>query len=194
MPDLLDLPASVIEQIAKVRLDDGWSAWWAVRALCRATRAASWGARHAVLRPTVENAALVGDAEWCRVLLAGGRTDAFEALLHAVKTGHADAARVVLAHGKLDDMDAYHALIAAVRQDDAQMVGVVLAHENCVALEGHRALRTAAWDDCAEAARALLAHGAGPLCSFNGKTALDHARQAGSARVLGVLEAHLGAA
>ena len=83
MPDLLDLPQPVIEQIAKVRIDKPFYwymedapkkryAFWVLRRLCWATRLAAWPARHAVVKAELGNVARLGDAEWCRVLLDAG--------------------------------------------------------------------------------------------------------------------------
>ena len=81
---LLSLSASTIEQLAKVRLDEpiaGYSrhaprktsVFWILRELGHpGLSAAAWQARHSVLKPTLGNVALLGDAEWCRVMVEGG--------------------------------------------------------------------------------------------------------------------------
>ena len=82
--DLLSLPPAVIEQIARVRLDTPivgsfpglprkTYAFWILLGIGHpGLKAAAWDARHSVVRPTLRNVALLGDEEWCHVMLAGG--------------------------------------------------------------------------------------------------------------------------
>ena len=115
--DLLDLPTGVIEQLAKVRLDEPIAedstyepaktyVFWILRRLGhRGLYAAAWDARHSVLKPTMPNVATLGDAEWCRVMLEGGADvegmDRFgyRAIHNAARLGHNDTVAVLLEHG-----------------------------------------------------------------------------------------------
>ena len=38
----------------------------------RGLHTVAWEARHSVLLPTLQNVAMMGDAEWCRVMVDGG--------------------------------------------------------------------------------------------------------------------------
>ena len=115
--DLLDLPTGVIEQLAKVRLDAPIAGslyygrpktyvFWILRRLGhRGLYAAAWDARHSVLKPTLDNVAILGDAEWCRVMLEGGADVEGEdrhgrcAIHWAAILGHKDTVAVLLEHG-----------------------------------------------------------------------------------------------
>ena len=111
--DLLDLPTGVIEQLAKVRLDApiaGDSSktyvFWILRRLGhRGLYAAAWDARHSVLKPTLPNVAILGDAEWCHVMLEGGADvegedwHGMSAIYMAATYGHKDTVAVLLEHG-----------------------------------------------------------------------------------------------
>ena len=114
--DLLDLPTGVIEQLAKMRLDAdiaGDSAYrrktyvfWILRRLGhRGLYAAAWDARHSVLKPTLPNVAILGDAEWCRVMLEWGADVegknwfGARAIHWAAQLGHKDTVAVLLEHG-----------------------------------------------------------------------------------------------
>ena len=117
MPDLLDLPAPVIEQIAKVRLDENIDyyheeskelrpkrfCFWVLREVGhRGVHAAAWEARHAVVRPDLKNVAVLGDTEWCRVLLDAGADVHAEddiALIMTAGNGHAATVKVLLDAG-----------------------------------------------------------------------------------------------
>ena len=84
MPGLLDLPMSIIEQLAKVRLDEpmNWypkyapqkkAVFWILREIGHpGLFVAAWTSRHSVLRPTLGNLAQLGDAEWCRLIVKQG--------------------------------------------------------------------------------------------------------------------------
>ena len=115
--DLLDLPTGVIEQLAKVRLDEEIAedsvfskpktyVFWILRRLGhRGLYAAAWDARHSVVKPTLRNVAILGDAEWCRVMLEGRADvegedwDGRRAIHWAAKFGHNDTVAVLLEHG-----------------------------------------------------------------------------------------------
>ena len=114
--DLLNLPTGVIEQLAKVRLDARIAGepsyrpktyvFWILRRLGhRGLYAASWDARHSVVKPTLPNVAILGDAEWCRVMLEGGADVEGEgrigrrAIHDAAFLGHKDTVAVLLEHG-----------------------------------------------------------------------------------------------
>ena len=114
--DLLDLPTGVIEQLAKVRLDAHIAGYltfkpktyvfWILRRLGHpGLYAAAWDARHSVLKPTLRNVALLGDAEWCRVMLEGGADvegkDGYgrRAIHWAAMFGYNDTVAVLLEHG-----------------------------------------------------------------------------------------------
>ena len=113
MPDLLDLPQPVIEQIAKVRIDKPFYwymedapkkryAFWVLRRLCWATRLAAWPARHAVVKAELGSVAIVCDAEWCRVILAQRehrQRETDSALILASSHDHMRVAELLLAHG-----------------------------------------------------------------------------------------------
>ena len=109
MPDLLDLPAGVVERLAMVALDA--REWVGERAheadAAHVDRrkafvffklrllghpglsACAYAARHAVLRPTLLNAATVGDTEWARLLLASAGRRRFSAPLLSAPTHEA---------------------------------------------------------------------------------------------------------
>ena len=111
------MSCSTIEQLAKVRLDepiDGYadgappkfSVFWLLResghrGLCRV----AWGARHSVLKPTMQNVARLGDAEWCRAMVEGGADvdavggDGTTGLMAAAEFGHAETVNVLLGLG-----------------------------------------------------------------------------------------------
>ena len=81
---LLALPVGVIEQLAKVRLDEPIAGYhpaaprktyvfWVLRELGHpGLGAGAWEARHSVLKPTLANVAKMGDTDWCRVMVEGG--------------------------------------------------------------------------------------------------------------------------
>ena len=71
--DFLNLPTGVVERLAMVRLDDPIAVYgymrpktyvfWTLRALGhRGVSLAAFDARHSVLRPTLPNVAMLGDA------------------------------------------------------------------------------------------------------------------------------------
>ena len=119
--DLLDLPTGVIEQLAKVRLDAPIAGdltddddddrpktyvFWILREIGhRGLYAAAWDARHSVLKPTLRNVAILGDAEWCRVMLERGADVEGKdqvgrrAIDLAASLGHKDTVAVLLEHG-----------------------------------------------------------------------------------------------
>ena len=114
--DLLDLPTGVIEQLAKVRLDADIAGdsvyrrktyvFWILRRLGhRGLYAAAWDARHSVVKPTLPSVAVLGDAEWCRVMLEGGADvegmdwTGRRAIHYAASFGHNDTVAVLLEHG-----------------------------------------------------------------------------------------------
>ena len=145
--DLLDLPTGVIEQLAKVRLDAPIAAhrrktyvFWILRRLGhRGLYAAAWDARHSVVKPTLPNVAVLGDAEWCRVMLEGGADvkgrdrHGWRAIHHAARLGHIDTVAVLLEHG---------------------------ADVNAVDNGGFTALRLATYSGYADTAALLREHGA----------------------------------
>ena len=112
----LDLPTGVIEQLAKVRLDKKIAGYWTARPKTyvfwilrrlghRGLYAAAWDARHSVVKPTLPNVAVLGDAEWCRVMLEGGADVEgkgrirMRAIHIAAVLGHNDTVAVLLEHG-----------------------------------------------------------------------------------------------
>ena len=114
--DLLDLPTGAIEQLAKVRLDakiaedsyytSHYYVFWILRRLGHpGLYAAAWDARHSVLNPTLHNAAALGDAEWCHVMLEGGADVegkdriGMRAIHWAARLGQNDTVAVLLEHG-----------------------------------------------------------------------------------------------
>ena len=116
MPGLLDLPASVIEQIAKVQLDEGidyiWGSrddlpkfycFWVLREVGhRGVHAAAWEARHSVVRADLRSTATLGDLEWTRVILARGehsQLDKDMAAVDAAYYGHTAVLAVLLDSG-----------------------------------------------------------------------------------------------
>ena len=117
MPGFLDLPAPVIEQLAKVRLDECIAyyselskdecpkrfCFWVLRDLGhRGVYAAAWGARHSVLPDELYSVARLGDAEWCRVILAQHEHSLWSknfALHRAAAYGQTEVAALFLQHG-----------------------------------------------------------------------------------------------
>ena len=115
--DLLSLSAGTIERLAMVRLDApiagfSWHAppktfvFWALRSSGnRGLHNVAWEARHSVLLPTLHNAARLGDAEWCRVMVEGGADmDAkddrgWTALGWAADYGHTETMRLLVQLG-----------------------------------------------------------------------------------------------
>ena len=148
--DLLDLPTGVIEQLAKVRLNAPIAGplfnkpktyvFWILRRLGhRGLYAAAWDARHSVVKPTLSNVAVLGDAGWCRVMLEGGADvegkdwDGRRAIHWAASLGHNDTVAVLLEHG---------------------------ADVNAVSVSGWPALRRATHNGHANTAALLREHGA----------------------------------
>ena len=147
--DLLDLPTGVIEQLAKVRLDAPIAedsifykpktyVFWILRKIGhRGLSAAAWDARHSVVKPTLDNVAILGDAEWCRVMLEGGAdvegTDrnGMRAIHWAASYGHKDTVAVLLEHGAdVEGTDEYgmRAIHNAAMYGHNDTVAVLLEH------------------------------------------------------------------
>ena len=119
---MLSLSAQTIERLAMVRLDApiaGFNrrappktyVFWILRASGhRGLHTAAWGARHSVLRRTLQNVARLGDAEWCRVMVERGADvdarddDGLTAFQVAAECGHADTMRLLVQLGA--DVDA----------------------------------------------------------------------------------------
>ena len=113
MPGLLDLAAPVIEQLAKVRLDEPIKCvymnrpkhycFWVLREVGhRGLAAAAWQARHAVVDNHIVSAVQLGDTEWCRVMLEQNEYSAEEmgcALWVAASQGHTAVMSLLLQHG-----------------------------------------------------------------------------------------------
>ena len=80
--------------------------FWILRRLGhRGLYAAAWDARHSVVKPTLRNVAILGDAEWCHVMLEGGADVegegrfTYRAIHMAARLGHSDTVAVLLEHG-----------------------------------------------------------------------------------------------
>ena len=144
--DLLDLPTGVIEQLAKVRLDAPIAAedsaktyvFWILRRLGhRGLYAAAWDARHSVLKPTLRNVAILGDAEWCRVMLEGGadvegkNRHGWRAIHNAAINRHNDTVAVLLEHGadvNAVDYGGFTALAFATHYGHADTAALLREH------------------------------------------------------------------
>ena len=128
MPSFLDLPAPVIEQIAKVRLDEDiyyllggfWPkrfCFWALREVGhRGVHTAAWGARHSVVKAELKNVAWIGDTEWCAAMLARreySEAEMAEALDRAARSGQVRVGALLLRHGAPVEGDLRPLLIAA---------------------------------------------------------------------------------
>ena len=181
--DLLDLPPSIIERIALVRLDtpDATAtlgehggvgskrfAFWPLRAVCHpGLSAAAWNSRHYVLKPSAENVARFGDTEWCRILLVGeeeteeGGTRVVDgALVEAADKGHAETTRMLLENGAnvhyLDDL----CLRWAAEEGHLGVVEVLLKGGADVNAEDGEALCAAVTEGHTGVVQLLLEHGA----------------------------------
>ena len=110
MPGFLDLPAAIVEQIAKVKLDhDIWPirfiyrpktyAFWILRELNHTGIASAvFQARHYTVAPKLENVARIGDLEWCHVLLDAHEHSQFQldrALEDAAGFGHLEVVQLL---------------------------------------------------------------------------------------------------
>ena len=198
--DFLDLPTSVVERLAMVRLDEpiaGYETWghlktyvfWKLRELGhRGVSLAAFEARHSVLRPTLRNVAVLGDAGWCRVILKGGadveaaNQYGHRALHNAARFGHADVVAVLLEGGAnvdAEDSSGWRALHRAADHGFADAVAVLLEHGadvEAVDGEGWCALHWAAVEGYVDVVAVLLEHGADQEASNSaGDTALDFA-------------------
>ena len=123
--DLLSLSMGTIERLAMVRLDEPiaelssrapkTAVFWILREVGhRGVSLGAWGARHSALEPTLRNAAILGDAEWCRVMVEGGAAvsghdlNGRTALMRAAEFGHGDTVRLLVALGaNVDGQDDY---------------------------------------------------------------------------------------
>ena len=146
--DLLDLPTGVIEQLAKVRLDAPIAGdsvlmrktyvFWILRRLGhRGLYAAAWDARHSVVKPTLPSVAVLGDAEWCGVMLEGGADvegmdwTGRRAIHYAALLGHKDTVAVLLEHGadvNADDGGAFTVLRYATFNDHPDTAALLREH------------------------------------------------------------------
>ena len=178
MPGLLDLPAPVIEQIAKVRLDERIDyyvlmskercpkhyCFWVLRDLGhRGVHAAAWGARHSVVKADLWNVAKLGDTEWCRVLLASG-ADVHErddrALAAASANGHTATVKLLLASGAAVNSRNDGALRLASDYGHTATVKLLLDSGADVHARNEEALRMASYHGHTATVELLLERGA----------------------------------
>ena len=182
--DLLDLPVPVIEQLARVRLDEPISGFmqtaprktfvfWILRELGHpGLYATAWYARHSVLNPTLPNLAWMGDAEWCRVLLEGGADVEAEgrggnrALHIAAMNGHTAALELLLQRGAdIGAIDGLGNLAHHHAANNGHTAALALLLERGAAVDavnvwGYRALDRAAAGGHSDAVALLRTHGA----------------------------------
>ena len=180
---LVQLPAPVIEQIAKVRLDEDIHrdfgsknkkrfAFWILRGLNnRAVAAAAWEARHSVVKAGVNNVTTVGDVEWCAALLARPHSDRDKnrGLWEALRAPlHREMAVLLLKNGAdvhfLDD----DALIYACHFGNLEVVDFLLERGANIHARRDRGLRLAVGMGHEVVVGRLLAHGADPMAAIDG--------------------------
>ena len=212
MPELLSLPAHVIEQLAKVRLDEPIDyytrdsrethsksyCFWVLRDLGHSgLYAAAWEARHAVVKGTLRNVARLGDAEWCHFFLAQRQhspSEKVEALRMAALFGQtAVAAMLVDEHGA---SVAGEALYAACDYGHVETARFLLEKGSNVHMVDEGPLRGAAQKGNAAIAKLVLEYGASPLHKTRelGKNAIEWAEDSGHSSVATMLRAHVASA
>ena len=176
MPDLLDLSASTIEQLAKVRFDEPIGffinaappktfVFWVLREIHPCLRDAAWRARHSVVPPTIESVARLGDTEWCRAMLRRpavmtddqSRTFTFHI---AAKFSRTEIILLLLRanylHGWGND-----ALFRSAEHGFSTATRLILQHKAAELHHNHdESLRWASLNGHSETVRVLLEHGA----------------------------------
>ena len=216
MPNFLDLPAPVIEQLAKVRLDEDIDYWadgelegeqprkrfcfWLLRAVGhRGVHAGAWGARHAVVRAELETVAVLGDTEWCCVLLAQREHSEWHknvALVAACVAGHTEVAGVLIDHGAQAGMEDGQAspLGAACSEGHTETARFLIEQQGPDVNGDHGwALGFAASGGHVAVVALLLEHGADPTkeVSGTGGNAIDLSEEKGEPSVAAMLRAHV---
>ena len=207
MPSFLDLPAYVIEQIAKVRAGDEPNAFgyrksfcfWALRSVGhRGVHTAAFRARHAVVRPDLDSAAALGDVVWCRVLLAQSehREVRKDRALHiAAVLGHLAVAVLLVEHGT----HVPTGRVATILQQTCVNGHIATARfllENGADMHawGNGPLRGAIFGGHANVVALLLEHGADPLARYEEReNAIEFAQSRRRPDIVAMLRAHVEA-
>ena len=220
MPGFLDLPACAVEQLAKVRLDEPIAEYVSegiplarkrrTRSFCffvlrdvghHGVATAAYGARHAVLKPTLANAAVLGDVEWCRVLLAQGepvsrlkssiwlrRKNTWAVQLAALH-GHTAVAGLLMESGAGQGGSAMDALSCACIYGHTETARFLIERGGDVDTFYGRPLRHAARGGHVGTVELLLQHGAWPhRAPFGRKSAIKEARAGGHSAVVAMLK------